>query len=179
MTVHPATTEISLGICLVCSESSLCTQWVAKDPSFLRAKSKDWSDWTDAQADLSLRWAHRSFCWFCHEAVHLFSKHIAENCPPNKLSGLTNETKDLGKTYHCKILYYQWNVKINRRFTITNLDMISEKHSRQHLCYMSTFKSSPQKPLLEASSRYSNKHEIADMHVHQSGDLPTTLLHIS
>ena len=23
-----------------------------------------WSDWADAQADLSLRWAHRSFCWF-------------------------------------------------------------------------------------------------------------------
>ena len=24
-----------------------------------------WSDWADAQADLSLCWAHRSFCWFC------------------------------------------------------------------------------------------------------------------
>ena len=23
-----------------------------------------WSDWVDAQADLSLRWAHMSFCWF-------------------------------------------------------------------------------------------------------------------
>ena len=27
------------------------------------------SDWADAQADLSLRWVHRSFCWFCHEAA--------------------------------------------------------------------------------------------------------------
>ena len=25
--------------------------------------------WADAQADLSLRWAHRSFCWFCHAAI--------------------------------------------------------------------------------------------------------------
>ena len=25
----------------------------------------------DAQADLSRRWAHRSFCWFCHEVAHL------------------------------------------------------------------------------------------------------------
>ena len=25
----------------------------------------------NAQADLSLRWAHRSFCWFCHEVAHL------------------------------------------------------------------------------------------------------------
>ena len=30
-----------------------------------------WSDWVDAQADLSLRWAHMSVCWFCHTAAHL------------------------------------------------------------------------------------------------------------
>ena len=29
-----------------------------------------WSDWADAQADLSLRWAHKSFCWFCHAVAH-------------------------------------------------------------------------------------------------------------
>ena len=40
-TVHPAKTQISLGIRPVWSESSLCTQWVAKDPSFLHADSKD------------------------------------------------------------------------------------------------------------------------------------------
>ena len=28
-------------------------------------------DWVDAQADLSLRWVHRSFCWFCCEVAHL------------------------------------------------------------------------------------------------------------
>ena len=26
----------------------------------------------DAQADLSLRWAHRSFCWFCRAAAHSY-----------------------------------------------------------------------------------------------------------
>ena len=26
-----------------------------------------------AQADLSLRWARISFCWFCHAAAHLIS----------------------------------------------------------------------------------------------------------
>ena len=31
-----------------------------------------WSDWVDAPADLSLCWAHRSFCWFCHEVPHSF-----------------------------------------------------------------------------------------------------------
>ena len=30
---------------------------------------------TDAQADLSLGWAHMPFCWFCHEAAHLSSSH--------------------------------------------------------------------------------------------------------
>ena len=41
---------------------SLATHWV---------HSKDWSDWADAQADLSLCWAHRSFCWFCHEVAQI------------------------------------------------------------------------------------------------------------
>ena len=41
MTVRPAKTQISLGIRPVWSESSLCAQWVAKDPSFLHADSED------------------------------------------------------------------------------------------------------------------------------------------
>ena len=39
-------------------------QWVAKDPSFLHVDSEDWSDWADAQADLSLRWAHSHIVGF-------------------------------------------------------------------------------------------------------------------
>ena len=31
-----------------------------------------WSDWADAQADLSLRWAHMPFCRFCHEAAQMW-----------------------------------------------------------------------------------------------------------
>ena len=34
------------------------------------------SDWADAQAGLSLCWAHMPFCWFCHAAAHLFSGDI-------------------------------------------------------------------------------------------------------
>ena len=30
-----------------------------------------WSDRADAQADLSLGWADRPFCWFCHEAAEI------------------------------------------------------------------------------------------------------------
>ena len=39
--VRPAKTQISLGIHPAWSESSLCAQWVAKDPSFLHADSED------------------------------------------------------------------------------------------------------------------------------------------
>ena len=38
--VRPAKTQISLGIRPDWSESSLCTQWVAKDPMFLYADSE-------------------------------------------------------------------------------------------------------------------------------------------
>ena len=62
--VRPAKTQISLGIRPSWSETSLCAEWVAKDPSFLHADSEDWSDWADAQADLSLLWAHTHFVGF-------------------------------------------------------------------------------------------------------------------
>ena len=31
------------------------------------------SDWADAQADLSLRWAHTHFVGFCHVVAHLLT----------------------------------------------------------------------------------------------------------
>ena len=41
VSVPPAKTQISLGVYPVWSESSLCAQWVAKDPSFLHVDSED------------------------------------------------------------------------------------------------------------------------------------------
>ena len=58
VTVHPAKTQISLGIRPVWSESSLCAQWVPKDPGFLHAYSKD-SDQTGWMPRLiCLPWPH-------------------------------------------------------------------------------------------------------------------------
>ena len=50
--------------------------WVLSYP--LSTQRRLWSDWSDAQADVSLCWAHMLFCWFCHEVAHIsFSKwHI-------------------------------------------------------------------------------------------------------
>ena len=67
--VHPAKTQIRLGIRPVWSESSVGSS--APTISSCRRWIKDWSDWTDAQADPSLRWVHGSFCWFCCAAVHI------------------------------------------------------------------------------------------------------------
>ena len=44
-----------------------------KDQTFIDADSENWSDWEDAQADLSLRWVHMQYCWFYHVAAHFRS----------------------------------------------------------------------------------------------------------
>ena len=80
VTVRPAKTQISLGIRPVWSESSLCAQWVVKNPSLLHADSED-SDQSLAvpsmgnwgQSDQSLRWAHSHFVGF------VMSRLISEN----------------------------------------------------------------------------------------------------
>ena len=74
--MHPAKTQISLGIRPGWSESSLCAQWVAKNQSFLHADSED-SDQTGripGWSDSSLS-AH-SFCWFRHAAAHISKTHF-------------------------------------------------------------------------------------------------------
>ena len=53
-------------------QSSLCARWVAKDLRFLHADSEDSDHSANAQADLSLRWAHMIFCWFCHEVAQMY-----------------------------------------------------------------------------------------------------------
>ena len=62
--VRPAKTQISLGIRPVWSESSLSTWRQLGSLATHWMHSEDWSDWADAQADLSLRWAHTHFVGF-------------------------------------------------------------------------------------------------------------------
>ena len=42
-----------------------------------------------AKADLSLHWAQRSLCWFCHEAAHLLS--TLNNSSANILNVLSGD----------------------------------------------------------------------------------------
>ena len=84
------------------------------------AHSKAWSDWADAQADLSNCWAHRSFCWFCYAAAHLIWAGPWENvsyviCEQQRLrSGCASAQSDQGLC--CSLLrqsnisqFYSWN----------------------------------------------------------------------
>ena len=83
VSVCPAKTQISLGIRPVWSESSL-SAWRNLGPSATHwAHSVDsdqtgwmprlWSDWADAQADLSLRWAHTHFVRFVMSWLKLWT----------------------------------------------------------------------------------------------------------
>ena len=62
--VRPAKTQISLG---------MKKPWALNYP--LRAQRRLWSDWADAQTDLSLLGAH-SVCWFCHVAAQILITHF-------------------------------------------------------------------------------------------------------
>ena len=69
MSVRPGKTQISLGIRPDWSVFAVRMKkaWVLSYP--LSAVPRLWSDWADAQADLSLRWAHTHFVCFvmsCH-----------------------------------------------------------------------------------------------------------------
>ena len=67
--MHPAKTQISLGIRPFWLASLLSAWRILGSLATYWAHSEDWSGCADAQADLSLCWAHRSFCWFCRAAA--------------------------------------------------------------------------------------------------------------
>ena len=50
--------------------------WILSYP--LSAQRRLWSDWADAQADLTLCWAHMPFCWFCHQVAHMWTVQLLD-----------------------------------------------------------------------------------------------------
>ena len=73
MTVCKAKTQISLGVRPGWFESLLCTQWVAKDPSFLHADSED-PDQTGQTRKHFVGFVTRQlkFWLFCKEKIDVF-----------------------------------------------------------------------------------------------------------
>ena len=62
----------------------------------LSAQRRLWSDWAGALADLSLRWAHMPFCWFCHDAAHIRfqESHVRDPTRPDIFCGDWNDFYD-------------------------------------------------------------------------------------
>ena len=83
MAVCPAKTQISLGIRPVWSVFAVRMKkaWVLSYP--LSAQRRLWSDWADAQADLSLRWAHTHFVGLsCRGSFMLVIVWVLHACRP-------------------------------------------------------------------------------------------------
>ena len=84
MSVRPAKTQIILGIRPVCLIRVFAVRlkkpWALSYP--LSAKRRLWSDWADAHADLSLRWAHTHFVGFvmsrliCNFPIRYITKNL-------------------------------------------------------------------------------------------------------
>ena len=74
--MRSAKPQISLSIRSVWSEASLCALRIAKDPRFLHADSEDSGQTGRMPRLICLRWAHRSFCWFCHVAALFYFSEI-------------------------------------------------------------------------------------------------------
>ena len=71
--VHPAKPQISLGICPVWSESLLSAWRKLGSLAIIKRTAKTLIRLGGCPADLILRWALMSVCWFCHEAAHIRS----------------------------------------------------------------------------------------------------------
>ena len=77
MSMRPVKTHISLGIHPVWSVFAVCMKNPCVLSYPLSAQRRLWSDWEDAQADLSTMGAHL-FCWFCHVAAQLAVRYKNE-----------------------------------------------------------------------------------------------------
>ena len=79
LTERPAKAQINLGIRPVWSESSLCAQWVAKDPSFLHVDSEDPAK-TQINLGICLVWSESLLCaqWVAKDRSFL---HVGSEDP--------------------------------------------------------------------------------------------------
>ena len=59
--------------------------WTLSYP--VSAQRRLWSDWADAQADLSLRWVHMPLCWFCHEVGERGGSVVECRTPEREVRG--------------------------------------------------------------------------------------------
>ena len=110
VTVRPAKTQISLDIRPVWSDFAVRKKkaWVLSYP--LSAERRLWSDWADAQADLSLRWAHSHIVSF---VMSRLIPKLADSVCANELGYMTSSEPPLTfrheKSTNCRYSSLLWN----------------------------------------------------------------------
>ena len=101
--VRPAKTQISLGIHPVWSESSLCVQWVAKDPRFLHADNED-SDPTGLMPRLIwvFAWCTCNFVGFVlSQLIYFCRNHCVNPVSSTKAAWFWNNWSNYGGVIEC------------------------------------------------------------------------------
>ena len=130
--LRPAKTRISLGICPVWSVFAVRMKraWVLSYP--LSAQRRLWSDWVDAQADLSLCWAHSHFADFVMRRLipYLFpwtKFKVIQSFVVSKI----HETKPLEVIQVCTVLFaFSWNhSRVFHKLILDNLVIFQVKRS--------------------------------------------------
>ena len=122
--VRPVKTQISLGVRPVWSASSL-SAW--------KKHGKDWLDWVDAQADLSLCWAHMPDCWFCCDAALLCLLNVKQS----PYTDVSNVCADKNHKTGCKILIciLIFNLKCASTMKEKHQDIKFMQRIRVHACF--------------------------------------------
>ena len=105
--VHPAKTQISLGIRPVWTESSLCAYWVAKDHSFLQADSED-SDQTGRMPRLIWVFAGRTCHFVSFVTMRLIWLSYLSNTIMTRIRHYCWRNV-VGVTIHLKQMKRQWS----------------------------------------------------------------------
>ena len=82
---------------------SLATHW---------AHCEDWSDWADAQAGLSLRWAHMPFCWFCHEVAQILLLQLLLYVPTWVKKARVSWSGSKGELHQHRLLHKNISMKM-------------------------------------------------------------------
>ena len=120
--VRPAKTRISLGIGPVWSESSLSAWRKLGSLATNQAHSELWSDWADAQADLSLRWVHSHFVGFVvSRLIFIFRSKVGSHWLIRKYDvHPSNSPQDVGQNHWTKQYRSLWPIFVLRSKVVSH-----------------------------------------------------------
>ena len=98
--------------------------WVLSNP--LSTQRRLWSDWADAQADLSLRWAHMPFCCFVMKRLEYVTRH--KQLIHNAITGYSTTDPYRWRTVHWKWICIEYGRNLrNKVVLLSKLILVFKK----------------------------------------------------